>query len=106
MQVTLFLTESCTHQDEARAFVDEAIAEAGAAVDLEVITVRTDDEAHDARVLGSPTIRVEGHDIEYQEQEPSETQPGCRYYNTPGGWKPLPEKTLLVSAIRRAAAAG
>lgn len=110
MQVSLFMTESCTHQDEARALVDEAIAEtaseAGVEVDLEVITVRTDEEAHDARILGSPTIRVDGHDIEYQDQEPEETHPGCRYYNTPGGWKPLPEKTLLVSAIRRVAAAG
>ncbi len=110
MQVTLFMTDSCTHQDDARTLVDEAIAEAGAEIDaeieLEVVTVRTDEEAHQARVLGSPTIRVDGHDIEYQEQEPEETHPGCRYYNTPGGWKPLPEKALLLSAIRRVAAAG
>ena len=106
MKITLMLTESCAHRDGARALVDDAIAETGIDADLEVVTVRTDEEASQARVLGSPTIRVDGKDIEYGDQEPAETQPGCRYYNSPSGWKPLPDTGMVVSAIERARRAG
>ena len=102
MKITLLLTESCTHRDDARALVDAAIVETAIDADLEVITVRTDEEARQAKVLGSPSIRVDGRDIEYGEQEPAETQPGCRYYNSPAGWMPIPEKGLLVRAIEGA----
>lgn len=96
------LTESCPHRDDARALVDAAIVETSIDADLEVITVRTDEEARQSKVLGSPSIRVDGRDIEYGEQEPAETQPGCRYYNSPAGWMPIPEKGLLVRAIEAA----
>ncbi len=82
--------------------VDAAITETGVDAELEVIQVRTDEEARQAKVLGSPSIRVDGRDIEYGEQEPAETQPGCRYYNSPAGWMPLPEKGLLIRAIEAA----
>lgn len=96
------LTESCPHRDDARALVDAAIVETSIDANLEVITVRTDEEARQSKVLGSPSIRVDGRDIEYGEQEPAETQPGCRYYNSPAGWMPIPEKGLLVRAIEAA----
>ena len=102
MKITLMLTENCAHHDESRALVDEAIAETGVDAEVEVVTVRTDEEARAARILGSPTIRVDGRDIEYPENEPEETQPGCRYYNSPAGWQPLPPRGLLVRAIENA----
>ena len=106
MKITLLITDSCAHKDEARRMVDEALAETGADAEVEVVSVRTDDEARQKKVLGSPSIRVDGLDIEYGDREPEETQPGCRYYNTPAGWKPVPEKGLLVRAIERAQARG
>ena len=35
--------------------------------------VRTEEDALEAKCLGSPTIRVNGFDVEYQEREPDET---------------------------------
>ncbi len=102
MKITLLLTDSCTHRDEARALVDDAITDTGVEAEIEVVQVRTDEEARQVKVLGSPSIRVDGRDIEYGEQEPEETQPGCRYYNSPAGWMPLPDKGLLIRAIERA----
>lgn len=63
------------------------------------VTVRDDDEARAARCIGSPTIRVDGFDVEYVEREPAERTAACRYFNTADGWQPLPERALIVRAL-------
>ena len=105
MKITLMLTESCPHGDDARALIDEALAESGVEAEIETVSVRTDEEAHEAKVIGSPTIRVDGLDIEHAEREPPETSANCRYYNSPAGWRPLPDKGMLLRAIERAQSA-
>jgi hypothetical protein len=102
MKITVQFTDSCSHQDAVRDLLREAVADAGVEVEIEESSVRTDEEAQRAKVLGSPTIRVEGLDVEYAEREPDETSNGCRYYNTPAGWKPFPEKGMIIRAIERA----
>jgi hypothetical protein len=102
LKITLMLTESCSHHEEARALIDDALSEVGVEAEIDVITVRTDEEAHDAGVIGSPTIRVDGVDIEHGDREPPETSPNCRFYNSPAGWKPVPDKGMLLRAIERA----
>lgn len=103
MEVTLTLSERCAHHDEARALIQEAFDEVGiTGVEVAETMVRTEEDAIDAKCLGSPTIRVDGLDVEYQEREPDEMTAGCRYFNTPAGWKPLPEKGMLVRALERA----
>ena len=36
------------------------------------------------------------------EREPDERSAGVRYFNTMAGWKPIPEKGMLVRALQRA----
>ena len=52
--------------------------------------------------LGTPSIRVEGKDVEYGDRPPEEVQIGTRYYNTPEGWKPYPHTKLIANAILEA----
>lgn len=72
----------------------------------EVLEVTGYEDAKVVRAFGSPTIRVDGTEIEYWEREPEEFTAGCRYYNTPDGWKPLPHKGLVLRAIERKKAGG
>jgi hypothetical protein len=104
MQVTLTLTErGQSHHDEVRALLREALAEVGLGdVQVEETIIRGDEEAIPIKCLGSPTIRVNGFDVEYQEREPDETSAGVRYYNTPAGWKSVPEKGMILRALQRA----
>ncbi|MEE8336644.1 MAG: thioredoxin family protein [Dehalococcoidia bacterium] len=104
MKITLMLTENCSHHDQARELLKEAVAESGVEAEVEEVMVRTDEEAHDAKVIGSPTIRIEGLDIEHPENEPPESSPNCRYYNSPAGWQPMPDKGMILRAIERAQA--
>ena len=52
--------------------------------------------------IASPTIRIDGLDVEYQEREPEERSAGQRYFNTPAGWKPYPEVGMIVRALEAA----
>ena len=88
--------------DEIRKVVKEAVAEAGLEIEVQESVIRADEESIDARCIGSPTIRVDGFDVEYMEREPEERSAGVRYFNTMAGWKPVPEKGMIVRALQRA----
>jgi hypothetical protein len=103
MEVTLTLTERCGHQDQVRQVIREAMEDAGIdGVEVKETLIRNEEDAITVKCLGSPTIRVDGYDVEYQEREPAETSAGCRYFNTPAGWKPVPEKGMIVRALQKA----
>src|SRR5947209_3483267 len=100
MRIEAYFGRGCGHQDATRQLIDEALAEAGATgTDVTVTQVDSPEDARAKKVLGSPTIRVNGVDIEYGDREPDETSPGCRYYATPDGWKPVPARGMIVRAI-------
>jgi hypothetical protein len=91
--------------ESVRTLVDEAVTQMGVAdVDIEFIAVHNDDEAKSVRSLGAPTIRIDGFDVEYAEREPPETTAGARYYSLPEGWKRVPERGMVVFAMKEAQA--
>lgn len=86
--------------------VDEALRLAIEATDpsltVDYVEVDGSEDARAKRFLGSPTIRIDGVDVEYGEREPDEYQAGVRYYNSPQGWKPFPHARMIASAILEA----
>ena len=107
MRIELFVARGDPIAEAARAVIGEAAAAAGAAGTIEAvetIEIASGDEARDRRCLGSPTIRVEGLDVEYGEREPPETTAGERWYSTPEGWRRLPTAGMVGFAIREARA--
>ncbi len=85
------------------AEAEEALRLALEATDPTIEVVYTEvegmEEAKTKRFLGSPSIRVNGIDVEYGDREPDEYQAGTRYYNTPQGWKPFPHARLIANTI-------
>ena len=107
VHVRLLVADGEPLEQELRALVEGALREAGVDdADVEVVRVRGDEEARAARCLGSPTVRIDGYDVEYAEREPPETTAGPRYYSTPDGWRRLPEHGMVLFAIREAQARG
>ena len=88
------------------AEAEEALRLALEATDekIEVVYTEVDgmEDAKDKKFLGSPSIRVNGIDVEYGDREPDEYQAGVRYYNTPQGWKPFPHARLIANTILEA----
>jgi hypothetical protein len=90
----------CPSHPEALALVEEVLAERGIAAEVEQREVRTDAEAVELRFPGSPTIRVEGRDVDPAgaDGRPSLT---CRIYRLPDGTvSPVPTRRQLEEALR------
>jgi len=102
MRVQVFTSPLCSHREAALEIVRESLMESGLESDVEEIEVLNFEHAKELRCFGSPTVRIDGVDVEYGNREPEEFTSGCRYYNTPEGWKPVAPKNAVTGAIARA----
>jgi hypothetical protein len=102
--VELLWWEGCPSTDEALAMLREEVTAAG--LDAEAIEVReisTDADAEREDFVGSPTIRVDGRDIQPVPDEPIGLS--CRVYRLADGRiSPLPDREevrqTLLEAMR------
>ena len=102
MRVELLWWAGCPSAEEAIEIVREEMSAAGLdAAELEVREVRSDDDAARDRFVGSPTIRVDGRDV----QEPGSEPVGltCRVYRLRDGRiSALPDREDIAAALAAA----
>jgi hypothetical protein len=99
-KIELLYWAGCPSHPEALALLERVLAEHGIETEVEVREVFTDDEALELRFPGSPTIRIDGRDIDPvgAESRPSLT---CRIYRLPDGRvSPVPSREQLEEALR------
>jgi hypothetical protein len=100
VKVELLYWEQCPSHPEALELLRGALAERGVEADVELREVRTQEEAEALRFPGSPTIRIDGRDVDEAgaRQRPALT---CRIYHQPGGRvSPVPAREQLLEALR------
>ncbi len=88
--------------DETEENLRLAIEATEVEVEVTYTEVASSEDATTAGFLGTPSIRVEGVDVEYGNRPPEEVQMGTRYYNSPEGWKPYPHARMIANAILEA----
>jgi hypothetical protein len=105
VRVSFLYYEECPSHDLALERLREIMAEEGIPGEVEVIKVETEDQAHELRFVGSPTIRVDGQDID----PPSDPRYAltCRIYRLEDNRiSPLPSKDVIRRALRSPAKNG
>jgi hypothetical protein len=98
VRVSFLYYEGCPSHDLALERLREVMAEEGVPGDLEVFKVETEDQARELRFVGSPTIRVDGEDID----PPSDSRYvlTCRAYRLEDDRiSPLPSKDMIRRAL-------
>ena len=104
MEVELLWWRGCPSWEQAVAIVREQLELAGLEPDaLEMREIRTDAEAQAEGFPGSPTIRVDGHDI----QDPGDQPVGlaCRVYRLADGRiSALPDPSDVAAALAKVSA--
>ena len=103
MRVELLWSAGCPHARDARALVDDVARALRLAPRVEELEV--EDEASGRRVCfpGSPTIRVDGIDVEPGWEPCADCTPRCRVYATSAGLRGLPERGWVERALSGAA---
>jgi len=93
----------CPSHDDALDRLRHVLADEGLAAEIVVTEVATEEQAEVLRFLGSPTIRVDGADIDPTAAGRQDFGLTCRAYTRPDGRiTPLPPRELIGAALRRA----
>jgi hypothetical protein len=92
--------EDCPSHPQAWNLLQEAMAELGVESPVEQIEVLTDSDAERLAFPGSPTIRVNGVDIDPDGAAQMGTALTCRIYRLPDGrFSPVPSKEMIRQAL-------
>ena len=104
MRIELLYWEGCPSHPEALTLLEDVLREHGVAADVRLTEVMTDVEAAELRFPGSPTIRIDGADVDPAGAgaPPALT---CRIYRLADGVSPIPSREQLVEAVARAVSA-
>jgi hypothetical protein len=99
VRIELLFWEGCPSHPEAKALLEDVLAERGIEDPIEMREVTTQEEAVELGFPGSPTIRLDGEDIDPvgAAAPPALT---CRVYRLPDGRpSPVPSRQQLEEAL-------
>jgi len=100
MRVELLYFDGCPNYEALLPRLREILQREGIGTDVELRRVETPEEAARLGFLGSPTVRVDGSDIETAAAERRDFGLKCRLYRTPEGLAGVPPDSLILAAIR------
>ncbi len=78
--VEVLYVQDCPHYPATLALVERILAELGILAEVRSALVGDQAAAEQARFAGSPTVRVDGRDVEPGSEPPTEIVLGCRLY--------------------------
>ncbi len=105
MQIEFLWFDDCPNHIAARALLDDVLADHG--IDAAVSDICVIDEASGTRVkfAGSPTIRIDGIDVEPDFVDSGDYTLRCRVYPTSEGLRGVPERAWIEATVAAARAA-
>jgi hypothetical protein len=103
MRLEVLFFEGCPSHDELLPTLQELTSEHGA--ELVSTAVETHEHAEQARFLGSPSVQVEGRDIEPGAETRTDFGMKCRLYRSEQGQSGVPPREWIGRALREAGAA-
>jgi hypothetical protein len=99
VRIELLYWDGCPSYPEARTLLEDVLASRGIEAPIVMRHVGTHEEAKELRFPGSPTIRVDGRDVDPAgaDARPALT---CRIYHLPDGRvSPVPTREQLEAAV-------
>jgi len=100
MKVELLYFDGCPGYEALLPRLRELVAEAGHPPDaLELRAVESPDEAERVRFLGSPSVRVNGEDVEPAAAQRDDFGLKCRIYNGVGQQSQTPPEEWVRTAL-------
>ncbi len=103
MRVSFLYYEDCPSHDLALERLREVMAEEGISSEVEIVKVETEEQARRLGFVGSPTIRIDGRDID----PPTDPRFAltCRVYRLEDDRiSPLPSKDMIRRTLSSPAA--
>jgi hypothetical protein len=99
MNVELLHIAECPNTQGARCLLRNTLQELGLPAEIHEIEVTDTSQAETLRFPGSPTIRIDGIDVEAAPPRRESYGVSCRTYLIEGRLRGLPTKQMVRSAI-------
>ena len=101
MKIQLYHWEGCPSTPEAKAELEDVLRAHGVDVPIELHEVTTQAEAERLDFRGSPTIRIDGRDVDPEGASTQRAALACRIYRLADGRvSPIPSREMLEEALR------
>lgn len=101
MQVELLYFDGCPSYRSALKNLEAVLGEFHVADQVRLVRVDTPEEARQYQFLGSPTIRINGHDIDESAKNRQDYGLQCRVYFESGRLVRYPSMNVLRQAVSR-----
>ena len=102
-RVEILYFDGCPNHEPARALVERLATQLRIAPEIELVEVADPEAAVALRFLGSPTVRVNGRDVEPGADERRDYAFSCRIYRSERGVAEQPEESWVREALTEAA---
>jgi hypothetical protein len=103
MKIELLYFDGCPSYLELLPRLRELLASEGIDVEVELRRVETSEQAERERFLGSPTVRIDGEDVDPSAGDRHGFGLECRLYRTEEGLLRTPPEAWIRAALDRAA---
>ncbi len=103
MEIKILHFEGCPNDTPTRELVEQALVKANLPAIVRMVPIETPEAAQEHRFLGSPTVQVDGVDIEPARRDDTNYALSCRMYTTPEGKQGVPPEEMVLSGLRSAA---
>ena len=98
-RIEVLTFDGCPNALAAHALVDRVVADLGVEAEVASVRVPDVDAVERLRFLGSPTIRVDGCDVQPDAARRTDYALACRVYATATGPSNLPDEDWLRAAL-------
>lgn len=95
MKIQILYFAGCPHNESTLELLRRIAGERGVDLEIERIEIRNHDDASRLRFLGSPTVQVNGVDIEPAARTRRDYAVSCRVYGSSG----TPSRRLIEAAL-------
>lgn len=100
--IEILYFDDCPNYADLARDVRALLEREGVAAEVELTRVANEQDAEAARFLGSPTVRVDGRDVEPGAESRDDFGMKCRLYRTPEGLFHAPLESWIARAVRNA----
>lgn len=105
MTIELLYFDGCPNHDALLPRLRAILTETGISTTIDMHKITDDDAAQRERFLGSPTVRVNGRDVEPGAEQRTDYGMKCRLYHTATGLSGQPQDEWLEAALHPTAGA-
>ncbi len=98
MKIRFLYLKGCPNKEPALNLLRQVLQEKKLSAKIEFIRIKSEKDAKKYKFLGSPSIQINGLDIDKDRRnEPPSF--GCRVYKTKEGYSGIPPKEMIIEAL-------